>query len=439
MDGVPPPPSQQFITNLKIGGKTVYFPNPRPFPPQLALMSAVLKALDTRANALLESPTGTGKTIALLCSSLAYQADQRSKVGAMGAAMRARAIVRGLGPRQEAPAPTCDDDCVMGEGEDSEGESEAVTAAIGAVLAGGSGSSSSGGVSAAHSLWNAMKRDPGAAGSNARGAGGSSALKPDPGVADANAGAINSGVGASFMKPDPGRQATGPPSVSIKAQPSRKLGGGGGTVNSSSAAAAASMKPDPGRSEVECITLDHDDDDGRSGAAGAPSATETIVIDDDDDDDAAEAPISSRPVHSYGAVPAVIEAQPFYATAAPAASVAATTGEPPSGKSLYGGLTANGAGVKPGAFTASARTGITARAPLSHGAAAAYGAGSSASSDGARPSSYVYATTGGAPPDTQGAAYGACGVCRCHCRYRFRCSSCLIFLNIIICRCHFTC
>ena len=36
----------------------------RPFPPQFAVMNKMLRALQVGANALLESPTGTGKVIA---------------------------------------------------------------------------------------------------------------------------------------------------------------------------------------------------------------------------------------------------------------------------------------------------------------------------------------------------------------------------------------
>ena len=39
-----------------------------------------MKALHSSENALLESPTGTGKTLCLLCSTLAWQLEQRSNL-----------------------------------------------------------------------------------------------------------------------------------------------------------------------------------------------------------------------------------------------------------------------------------------------------------------------------------------------------------------------
>lgn len=49
----------------------------KPFAPQLALMSKLLMGVQRRENCLLESPTGTGKTLALLSAALAWQRQQR--------------------------------------------------------------------------------------------------------------------------------------------------------------------------------------------------------------------------------------------------------------------------------------------------------------------------------------------------------------------------
>ena len=55
-----------------IDGIPVEFPHTA-YPCQIAFMSNVLKALKNRENALLESPTGTGKTLSLLCAALAWR------------------------------------------------------------------------------------------------------------------------------------------------------------------------------------------------------------------------------------------------------------------------------------------------------------------------------------------------------------------------------
>jgi len=44
---------------------------------QLGFMEKVLKALDSKSNALLEAPTGSGKTLSLLCAALAWQRQQK--------------------------------------------------------------------------------------------------------------------------------------------------------------------------------------------------------------------------------------------------------------------------------------------------------------------------------------------------------------------------
>ena len=71
---------------MKINGVDVAFvPGRRPFPAQLAVMGRCLAAFAAKENALLESPTGTGKTLALLTAALAWQVRV-----ACGAARRAK-------------------------------------------------------------------------------------------------------------------------------------------------------------------------------------------------------------------------------------------------------------------------------------------------------------------------------------------------------------
>ena len=64
--------------NLSIAGISVRFPFSNPYKPQLDMMENAINAYKTRKNAILESPTGTGKSLALLASSLAYQQFDRS-------------------------------------------------------------------------------------------------------------------------------------------------------------------------------------------------------------------------------------------------------------------------------------------------------------------------------------------------------------------------
>lgn len=66
-----------------IGGVPVEFPY-QPYGSQLAFMGRVISTLDRaqrdgHCHALLESPTGTGKSLSLLCSALAWQKNYRPK------------------------------------------------------------------------------------------------------------------------------------------------------------------------------------------------------------------------------------------------------------------------------------------------------------------------------------------------------------------------
>ncbi|KAK3102674.1 hypothetical protein FSP39_013063 [Pinctada imbricata] len=55
-----------------IHGVEVVFPC-KPYPSQFSMMEKVIKGIERRQNCLLESPTGSGKSLALLCSALAWQ------------------------------------------------------------------------------------------------------------------------------------------------------------------------------------------------------------------------------------------------------------------------------------------------------------------------------------------------------------------------------
>jgi regulator of telomere elongation helicase 1 len=55
------------------------FPFDYPYDCQKAYMAIVYEALQKKENALLESPTGTGKTLCLLCAILAWLTIEREK------------------------------------------------------------------------------------------------------------------------------------------------------------------------------------------------------------------------------------------------------------------------------------------------------------------------------------------------------------------------
>uniref|UniRef100_A0A5K3EF13 Helicase ATP-binding domain-containing protein n=2 Tax=Mesocestoides corti TaxID=53468 RepID=A0A5K3EF13_MESCO len=64
--------------DLKIQGVPVHFPY-KPYSCQLSMLNRVITALNNKQCCLLESPTGTGKTLALLCASLAWAEYQAGK------------------------------------------------------------------------------------------------------------------------------------------------------------------------------------------------------------------------------------------------------------------------------------------------------------------------------------------------------------------------
>lgn len=66
------------MPTLSLHNVSVEFPF-EPYPCQIDYMAKVIEALSTGSNALLESPTGTGKTLCLLCASLAWQNAEKLK------------------------------------------------------------------------------------------------------------------------------------------------------------------------------------------------------------------------------------------------------------------------------------------------------------------------------------------------------------------------
>lgn len=62
-----------------IDGIPVEFPHSA-YPCQVTFMQSVLRALKNRQNALLESPTGTGKTLSLLCAALAWRTAEMGRI-----------------------------------------------------------------------------------------------------------------------------------------------------------------------------------------------------------------------------------------------------------------------------------------------------------------------------------------------------------------------
>ena len=59
---------------LNISGIPIKYPF-KPYPSQIQFMDKLIRALNGRQHALLESPTGTGKTMALLCGAMAWLAN----------------------------------------------------------------------------------------------------------------------------------------------------------------------------------------------------------------------------------------------------------------------------------------------------------------------------------------------------------------------------
>ena len=77
--------------NYTIGGVKVSFPA-KAYPSQIAMMNKIISSLQRSQNCLLESPTGSGKSLALLCASLAWQTAEAAKVSEYNNAVEAGII-----------------------------------------------------------------------------------------------------------------------------------------------------------------------------------------------------------------------------------------------------------------------------------------------------------------------------------------------------------
>ncbi|XP_045152856.1 regulator of telomere elongation helicase 1 isoform X1 [Echinops telfairi] len=75
------------MPKISLGGVTVDFPFP-PYRCQEEYMAKVLECLQKKVNGILESPTGTGKTLCLLCTTLAWREQLRDTISARKIAER---------------------------------------------------------------------------------------------------------------------------------------------------------------------------------------------------------------------------------------------------------------------------------------------------------------------------------------------------------------
>lgn len=86
------------LSEYTIGGVKIHFPC-RAYPAQLAMMNSIVRGLNSSQHCLLESPTGSGKSLALLCSALAWQQSLTGKP-----------VDEGLNKKPEAPS-SCSCSC----------------------------------------------------------------------------------------------------------------------------------------------------------------------------------------------------------------------------------------------------------------------------------------------------------------------------------------
>uniref|UniRef100_A0A8V5GYU6 Regulator of telomere elongation helicase 1 n=1 Tax=Melopsittacus undulatus TaxID=13146 RepID=A0A8V5GYU6_MELUD len=95
------------MPKVQLNGITVDFPF-QPYACQEAYMAKVLECLQKKVNGVLESPTGTGKTLCLLCSSLAWQEHYKDAISARKIAQRLNGEELFPGPSWGNVAPNDD-------------------------------------------------------------------------------------------------------------------------------------------------------------------------------------------------------------------------------------------------------------------------------------------------------------------------------------------
>lgn len=81
---------QAAVKPVRLSGVDVCFPH-EPYGVQKVFMAQVVRAVDHEENALLEAPTGCGKTLSLLCGALAWQAKEKKAAVEKAAAEKAAA------------------------------------------------------------------------------------------------------------------------------------------------------------------------------------------------------------------------------------------------------------------------------------------------------------------------------------------------------------
>ncbi|KPI87719.1 putative helicase [Leptomonas seymouri] len=87
------------MVEVVVSGIPISFPFP-PYPAQVEYMQSVIHCLQNGVNGLLESPTGTGKTLCLLCSTLGWLA-----ASAPPTVLRHRAVTSSTAPERRGAIP----------------------------------------------------------------------------------------------------------------------------------------------------------------------------------------------------------------------------------------------------------------------------------------------------------------------------------------------